>query len=75
MLKGIAPKDFYCPGSILRTHLDDSSPLTLGLEKESIAWFEGSPAFEITDPAAARAIATYSDRRIRCSADGFSATS
>jgi hypothetical protein len=62
VLKGIAPKDFYCPGSILRTHLDDSSPLTLGLEKESIAWFEGSPAFEITDPAAARAIATYSDR-------------
>src|SRR5262249_38739628 len=62
VLKGVAPKDFYCPGSILRTRLDVSSPLTLGLEKDSIAWFEGSPAFEITDSASAHAIATYSDR-------------
>ena len=59
VLKGVQPRDFYCPGSILRAQLDSSSPLTFGVEKESIAWFENSPAFEITDPASARAIASY----------------
>jgi hypothetical protein len=59
VLKGVPPRDFYCPGSILRAQLDSSSPLAFGVEKESIAWFENSPAFEITDPASARAIARY----------------
>jgi Zinc carboxypeptidase len=59
VLKDLPSRDFYCPGSILRARLDASSPLTFGMEKESIAWFENSPAFEITDPASARAIASY----------------
>jgi zinc carboxypeptidase len=59
VLKGVPAGDFYCPGSILRAQLDSSSPLAFGVEKESIAWFENSPAFEITDPASARAIARY----------------
>jgi hypothetical protein len=59
VLKGVQARDFYCPGSILRAQLDSSSPLTFGVEKASIAWFENSPAFEITDPASARAIASY----------------
>jgi hypothetical protein len=59
VLKGVQARDFYCPGSILRAQLDSSSALTFGVEKESIAWFENSPAFEITDPTSARAIAKY----------------
>ena len=59
VLKGVGARDFYCPGSILRANLDSTSPLAFGLEKESIAWFENSPAFEITDPSAAKAIARY----------------
>jgi hypothetical protein len=59
VLKGVPARDFYCPGSILRAQLDSSSPLAFGLEKESIAWFENSPAFEITDQSSARAIARY----------------
>jgi len=59
VLKGVQARDFYCPGSILRARLDSSSPLAFGMEKESIAWFEGGPAFEITDPASASAIASY----------------
>ena len=59
VLKGVSARDFYCPGSILRAQLDSSSPLAFGLEKESIAWFESGPAFEITDQASARAIARY----------------
>ncbi len=46
--KGLARKDFYIPGSILRTRLDTNNPLAKGMAKESIAWFENSPAFEIS---------------------------
>jgi hypothetical protein len=59
VLKGVQAREFYCPGSILRAQLDSSTPLTFGVEKESVAWFENSPAFEITDQARARAIARY----------------
>ena len=45
--KGLARKDFYIPGSILRTELDLTSPIAKGMPKESIAWFESGPAFEI----------------------------
>jgi glutamine amidotransferase-like uncharacterized protein len=61
VLKGVAPREFYCPGSILRTQLDETSAMTFGLEKESIAWFEGGPAFEATDPARVHVIARYPD--------------
>ncbi len=57
-------KDFYIPGSILRTTLDVTNPIAKGMPKDSIAWFEDSPAFEIkTDPLALaknfRIIASY----------------
>ena len=44
--KGLARKDFYIPGSILRTELDLTSPIAKGMPKESIAWFENGPVFE-----------------------------
>jgi hypothetical protein len=51
--RGLNRKDFYIPGSILRTELDTAHPIAKGMPKESIAWFEDSPAFEIqTDPLA-----------------------
>ncbi len=44
-------KNFYIPGSILRTELNTSHPIATGLQKQSIAWFERSPVFEIkSDP-------------------------
>src|SRR4029079_1104715 len=45
--KGLPRKDFYVPGSILRTELDTTSPIAKGMPKESIAWFENGPVFEI----------------------------
>jgi len=62
--EGLPRKDFYIPGSILRTNLDTSHPIAKGMPAESIAWFEDSPAFEIqTDPLALtknfRIIASY----------------
>jgi len=51
--QGLSRKDFFIPGSILRTELDTASPIAKGMSKDSIAWFEYSPAFEITtDPKA-----------------------
>ena len=45
--KGLARKDFYIPGSILRTDLDTTNPIAKGMPKESIAWFESGPVFEV----------------------------
>ncbi len=45
--RGLPRKDFYIPGSILRTELDTTHPIAKGMPRQSIAWFENSPAFEI----------------------------
>jgi hypothetical protein len=52
-------KDFFIPGSILRTELDTAHPIAKGMPARSIAWFEDSPAFEITDAANVKVIARY----------------
>jgi hypothetical protein len=50
---GLPRTDFYVPGSILRIELDTSHPLAAGMPKETIAWAEDSPVFEVTnDPNA-----------------------
>lgn len=49
--KGLARKDFYIPGSILRTELDTTHPIAKGMPQQSIAWFENGPVFEV-DPSA-----------------------
>ena len=60
---GLKRTEFYVPGSILRIELDTSHPITRGMPKESIAWAEDSPVFELSDAkeaaAQARVIARY----------------
>jgi hypothetical protein len=58
--------DFYVPGSILRIELDTSHPIANGMPKETIAWAEDSPVFEVVDDKEAtvpasnvRVIASY----------------
>jgi hypothetical protein len=68
VLAGVAARDFYCPGSILKIKFDASSELTRNaptLEStsdESIAWFETSPAFEVTGNDT-KVIARYADAK------------
>jgi hypothetical protein len=68
VLEGVAARDFYCPGSILRIKLDTSSAITRGaplLESsrdESIAWVEGALALEPTSDDA-RVIARFADAK------------
>jgi hypothetical protein len=67
-LAGVPAKDFYCPGSILKIKLDTSSPITHDApllessKDESIAWVEGSLAFETTSDDA-RVIARFADAK------------
>jgi hypothetical protein len=53
VVAGLPRTDFYVPGSILRVEVDQTHPLALGMPKETIAWAEDSPVFEVTnDPNA-----------------------
>jgi len=59
-LAGVRSNDFYAPGSILRVVLDRSNPLTAGYTApEQAVWFEGSPAFTVTDSTRASVVARY----------------
>ena len=49
VVAGLPRTDFYVPGSILRIELDTSNPIAAGMPKESIAWAEDSPVFEIVE--------------------------
>ena len=51
VVKGLERKDFYIPGSILRTELDTTNPIAKGMPAESIAWFENGPVFEVLSRA------------------------
>jgi hypothetical protein len=60
VLEGVRSSDFYAPGSILRVVLDRSNPLTAGYTApEQAVWFEGSPAFAVTDPSRVSVVASY----------------
>ncbi len=48
VVDGLPRTDFYVPGSILRIELDTSNPIAKGMPKESIAWAENSPVFEVS---------------------------
>ena len=66
VVAGLPRTDFYVPGSILRIELDTTHPLASGMAKETIAWVEDSPVFEVANYAEAtvpasnvRVIASY----------------
>ncbi len=60
ILAGVRNTDFYAPGSILAVDINRSSPLAAKMTAPVPAiWFENGPAFEITDPTRATAVASY----------------
>ena len=68
VLAGVRPQDFYCPGSILKIKFDPQSelaqgaPTLEGTRDEGMAWFETSPAYEVTGDGA-KVIARYADAK------------
>ena len=60
VLENVRNTEFYAPGSIVAVEFDRRHPMTSGVTAPvSGIWFEDSPAFEITDPSKARAVASY----------------
>ncbi len=53
VVANLSEKEFFVPGSILRIELDMTSPLTQGMPKETIAWVEDSPVFEVVSSGTA----------------------
>ncbi|HXM34692.1 MAG TPA: hypothetical protein VN920_05865, partial [Pyrinomonadaceae bacterium] len=49
VVAGLPRAEYYVPGSILRIELDTSSAIANAMPKESIAWAENSPVFEIAE--------------------------
>ena len=52
VLEGVAAQEFYSPGSMVRILLDPNHPIGYGFERESVALFVNSPAFEVHGGAA-----------------------
>jgi hypothetical protein len=59
----VPEKEFFVPGSILRIELDTTNPIARGMPKESIAWVEDSPVFEIVSPGTAGVSPAMSPKR------------
>jgi hypothetical protein len=60
VLAGVRNTDFYAPGSLLAVELNRTSAIAAHVTAAVPAiWFEDGPAFEITDPSHATAVATY----------------
>jgi Zinc carboxypeptidase len=54
VLRGVANKDFYSPGSLLNVTLDTKSPLAYGMPAQVTLWSEQSPAWNDTGEVVAR---------------------
>ncbi len=51
VVAGLPRTDFYVPGTILRLELDTAHPLAKNMPKETVAWAENSPVFEVVENA------------------------
>jgi hypothetical protein len=67
VLADLKPKEFYCPGSTLKTYIDDGSPTAYGMPSEGLIVFWNSPAFAIIPTANNedyRIVVRYPDERM-----------
>ena len=50
LVRGLPSSEFYCPGSVLRLHMDTSHPLGYGMPEWYSGYFAGSQAFGLGGP-------------------------
>jgi hypothetical protein len=58
-VSGLAPRDFYVPGSILRLVVDTTQALAEGVPSQGVAWVESGMAFDVRDPTRVRVVARF----------------
>ena len=65
---GLSSREFWAPGSMLKTSFDQSHPLAFGMPSEGLVLFSGSPAFEVRSTTIRNegiaAVARYGDRNL-----------
>jgi len=71
VLEAMPDEDFYAPGSIFRLELDASNPLVRGVGKETAAWFQGGPAFDVLDSTVVHVIGKWPDAPERVLLSGW----
>ncbi|HET7584466.1 MAG TPA: M14 family zinc carboxypeptidase [Gemmatimonadaceae bacterium] len=59
VLDDVSAREFFAPGSILRLVLDRTHPIAQAMTADPVAWYEDSPAYEVTDTASVRVVASY----------------
>ncbi len=68
VVAGKSTTDFWCPGSTLKAHFDNTNPLAYGMPSDGlVVYLSGTPAFEITPSEhneRYEVIATYVDREL-----------
>lgn len=71
VIRGVAPEQFFCPGSLLRLELDPLNPLTYGMPSETAGFFAFGGAYEVSGPASsngpqptARVIGRYAQKDV-----------
>jgi len=74
VVDGLPRTDFYVPGSILRIELDTTNPIAARMPKESIAWVENSPVFEVLSAGSADVV-VRNEREARTANDQRTGTS
>jgi hypothetical protein len=47
VVKGLEPKEFYCPGSTLKVRVDTSHPLAYGMPEDALVLLWSAHAFEV----------------------------
>jgi hypothetical protein len=59
-LQGLRNTEFYAPGSIFAVDVDRTDPdASLFNAPVPAVWFEGGPAFDVTDPSQAKVVARF----------------
>jgi hypothetical protein len=59
-VEGLDAQEFYAPGTLFNMELDTSHPLAHNMPEEVAAWFQRSPAFEVTDTRGVSVVGRYS---------------
>ncbi|HEV8264324.1 MAG TPA: M14 metallopeptidase family protein [Gemmatimonadales bacterium] len=71
VLEAVPDEDFYAPGSIFRLELDTAHAVARGMPRETAAWFQGGPAFEVLDSSVVRVIGRWPDDPTRVLLSGW----